>query len=165
MSSTKQYLIGTTLLLVAVRLALLFFRVAARPPSPSVAPMPRNAEEISERETRKAEQRARIAELLEASVLDMEDRAKLDEARGDAARALRDLASTANSAGATKVGFEALELERGLAVDARRTCSLDALKKLDAASSALSADARAPLAERLAITHRHVKRTCELAMQ
>jgi hypothetical protein len=68
-----------------------------------------------------------------------------------------------NRAGLTAVGREALDLEQALRQDARRTCSLGALKKLDAATSALTPEARASLGERLSIVERHVKRTCELA--
>jgi hypothetical protein len=161
-SSTKTYLLGAALTLGAVRLFFVFAR-ASSPPAPPVSVYPTNPEAVSEREARKGEQRARIAELLDASVMDIEEREKLDEARGDAQRALRDLAHEANVTGATKLALEAFELEQQLTRDARRICSLDALKKLDAASSALTPAARAALAERLAIVHRHVTRTCELA--
>jgi hypothetical protein len=163
MSSAKQWVLGSALVLVAVRLAFACIRMNT-PHGAAVTPLgAANAEAVSDREARRAEQTARIAELLEASVPAWEDRARLDEARGDASRALRDLAQEANRAGATKLGFAAMELEQSLALDARRTCSLDALKSVDAASSALTPAARTPLAERLAVVHRHVTHTCELA--
>jgi Spy/CpxP family protein refolding chaperone len=160
-SPAKKYFLAAVLTLGAVRLFFAFLR--ATNPSPPRAVYPTNPAAVSEREARKGEQRARIAELLEASVMDMEDREKLDEAKGDARRALRELAHEANTAGSTRVGLEALELEQQIARDARRICSLDAMKKLDAALSALTPEARGAFGERLAIAHRHVSRTCELA--
>lgn len=159
MSSVKKYVLGSALVLGAARLAFACIRMNT-PHAPVVAPSP---EAISQREARRGEQRAQLAELLDASVEDMEAREKLDEARGDAQRALRDLGQEANRSGATKLGFASMELEQSLSRDARRVCSLDALKSVDEASSALTPAARAALADRLALAHRHVTRTCELA--
>jgi hypothetical protein len=160
MASAKQYLLGSALVVGGVRLMLVFIRAST---PPSYAMTPQAAEEISQRAAQKSEQRAQLAELLEASVLDLEDREKLDQARGDASRTLRELATAANAAGATSLGFEAFELEQSLSRDARKTCALGAaMKKLDAASAALSPAMRTPLEERLALVHRHVMRTCEL---
>ena len=160
MSSTKQWVWGTTLVLVAGRLAWACFRSTV--PGAHAVPV-ETPEAVSDREARRSEDRARFAEVLEASTLDMEARAKLDEARSDAGRVLRDLSQEANRSGATKLGLAALDLEQSLKRDARRTCSLDALKAVDEATSALSPAARTALAERLSLVHRHVTRTCELA--
>lgn len=160
MSSTKQWVWGVILVLTAGRLAWACFR-STLPSSPAV--MAEGPEAVSDREARKSEERARFAEVLEASTLDLEAREKLDEARRDSGRALRDLSQEANRSGATKLGLAAMDLERELLKDARRTCSLDALKGVDEATSTLSPGARTALAERLSVVHRHVTRTCELA--
>lgn len=159
MSPTKKLVFASALVLAAVRLTYACVRMNTA----HVGAVPAGAEAVSEREARKSEQLARVAELLEASVLDLDDRESLREARGDSTRALRELAREANTSGATKLGFAAQELEQSLARDARRTCSLDALKAVDEASSALPPAARSTLADRLALVHRHVTRTCELA--
>ncbi|MDB4939175.1 MAG: hypothetical protein JWP87_6147 [Labilithrix sp.] len=161
MASARQVVFGSALLLGGIRLTFVLMRAVSPPTPPALIPM--DPEAVSQREAQKGEARARLAQHLDASVLDLEAREALDLARGDASRSLRDLGREANAAGLGALGFQAFELDRALLHDARTTCSLDALRKLDAASSDLSPAARAPLAERLAIVHRHVKRTCELA--
>jgi hypothetical protein len=159
MTSTKRFIFGGALVLGLARLALFLVRINT-PRAQFVAP---NPEEVSQRNAEKGEQRVLIAKRLDASEIDVEDRQKLDEAKGDAMRVLREVAGEASRAGQPAVSREALALEQALLHDARTTCSLGALKKLDAVTSALSPDARAPFTERLSVVERHVKRTCELA--
>jgi hypothetical protein len=163
MSTTKRIIFGSALLLGLVRVAFVLVRLNARS-SPSSSVIPMNPEAVSQREAQKGAQRAKLAELLDASEIALEDRDALDQARHDAMRVLRDLGREANAAGLRAVGYEAFELEQGLLHDARKTCSLGGSTKLDAASSALDPAARASFDDRLAVVRRHVGRTCELAM-
>lgn len=160
MSSGKQYAFGAALVVLGIRLALVCLRASSPPAHAFAQPTP---EEISQRETQRGERLAELARALDASVSDLEDREKLSRARGDATRALHSLGSEASGGGAPALGFEAFELERALLLDAKKTCATDALKKLDAASSAMTPSARATFAERLAIVHRHVNTACEVA--
>jgi hypothetical protein len=161
MSSAKRYILGTTLLVGGIRLALLLVR--SMTPNAAMV-LPTDPEAVSQREARKGEQRATVAQMLDASVVDVEDWQKLDEAKGDARRALRELGREASAAGAPELGRAASAFEQSFSDDARRACSLDGPKKLEAAISALSPASRSALGERVEITLRHVHRACELAM-
>ena len=161
MSPAKSYILGATLLVGGVRLALVLVRSIA--PHSSMPP-PADPEAVSQRETRKGEQRVTMAEALDASVLEVEDWQKLDEAKTDAQRALRELAHEAPAAGAPQLALAAMSFEQSFADDVRRACSLEPRKKLDTAISALTPAARTSLGERVDITQRHVARACELAM-
>ena len=158
-------MLGGALVVLGIRLTIFFLRANARhQPSFVVDPSsPGSPEERTEREARKGEQVVVVATMLDASVREVAARMDIAQARGDASRSLRNLAHDAAAAGAQPVAYQALELDPALALPtARSTCSLGALKGLDAAVAAASPDLREKMSELLAISRRHVERSCEL---
>ncbi|MBS2019236.1 MAG: hypothetical protein JST00_40610 [Deltaproteobacteria bacterium] len=161
MRGWRAWLFGVVVVLALVRLGLFIVRTHGPADLPPASPS--DPEGLSERNTRRAQQAASIAVLLDASPRELEERIAFDEARRSASGALRAIGSDATAAGAGGLAYAAMELADRLAKDVTRACARRGTEKLDEALAALDPEKRKAFEDRVEIAKKSLDRACKLA--